>query len=382
MIRLFAVPAALVAVLAVTTPAVSAATPAASPGQPPGRVLVGVACPRQTSCWAVGAQTASSVARTLIEHWNGRKWSLSASPSVTGSPGTFLRSVSCSGRLNCWGVGEATLGSGKQEPIAEHWNGRKWTLSVLPEPAGLAADSMSGIWCPGPARCWAVGSAARRVDAARGQPLVEHWTGRKWSLVPAPAEGNFSNLLAVFCHRDTNCWAVGVGATGGLAEHWNGRRWSIAATPSTGGGLQGVWCPGTDCFAAGASVGPDPGSAPMTLAERWDGAKWSIAPTAPLPQAFLRILQGVSCATPVNCFTVGLVGVHALIERWQGSKWVRLKNQNPAGAQSAELHGVFCVSRTACWAVGASAAKMAFFGPDSALVERWNGKRWSVVPTP
>jgi hypothetical protein len=381
MIRFLAVPAVLLAVLAAAPSAGSATTPAASPGQPPERSLVGVACPRNISCWAVGNQVASRVTRTLIEHWNGRKWSLSASPSVRGSSGTFLSGVSCSGRLNCWAVGDATLRSAKQEPIAEHWNGRKWSLTVLPEPAGLAADSLLGIWCPGPPRCWAVGIAERRLGAARLQPLAEHWNGRNWSVVPAPASGSFSDLLAVFCRRDTNCWAVGVGATGGLAEHWNGRRWSFVATPATRGGLQGVWCPSTDCFAAGTSSGPNPGSAPSTVAERWDGRRWSITPTAPLPNVFLRILQGVSCATSVNCFTVGLVGVHALIEHWQGSKWVRVKSPSPAGEQSAELHGVFCLSPAACWAVGAS-AKIAFTGPYRTLAEHWNGRRWSIVPSP
>jgi hypothetical protein len=227
---------------------------------------------------------------------------------------------------------------------------------VLPEPAGLAADDLRGVWCPGATRCWAVGSAAQQVDAAP-RPLAEHWTGKKWSVVPTRASGGFSNLDGVFCRLDTDCW-------------------SLAATPSgTGGGLISVWCPGTDCFATGIS------GFPSAIAERWNGSKWSLIPTAPLPVGAISDLPGVSCATSASCFAVGSVNAQTLIEHWQGSKWVRLKSPNPVGAGSAELRGVFCLSTAACWAVGAS-DKQAFTGPASTLAEHWNGTRWSIVTTP
>jgi len=369
MMRLLAIAVALVAVT-------SAAAPPAEPAATPAvRALSGVTCARVTSCWAVGTQTAAGVTRTLIEHWNGSKWSLKASPSVAGSAGTFLTGVSCSARLNCWAVGGAAVGSTKQKPIAEHWNGRKWSLTVLPEPAGLAADVLFGVWCTGVTRCWAVGSAARDLGVP-SRPLAEHWTGRKWSVVATTRGAGDLNLLGVSCRRDTSCWAVGAGFLRGLAEHWNGRRWSVAATPSAGeGGLEGVWCPGTDCFATGSS------GFPSAIAERWNGRKWSLTPTAPLPPGTLSDLPGVSCATSLNCFAVGFVNVHTLIEHWRGSKWARVKSPNPAGAKSAALRTVFCLSQAACWAVGAS-TKQGSTSPDSTLAEHWNGTRWSIVPTP
>jgi hypothetical protein len=367
MMRFLVIPAALLPLIsAAPRPAEPAATPS-------GRVLSGVTCLRVTSCWAVGDQTVSGVTRTLIEHWNGSKWSLKASPSVAGSADTFLSGVSCSARLNCWAVGGATLGSMKQEPIAEHWNGRKWSLTVLPEPVGLAADNLGGIWCPGATRCWAAGAASRQVGAAL-RPLAEHWTGKKWSVVPTRAAGSFSELGGVFCRQDTNCWAVGGDAFGGLAEHWNGRKWSVAATPSTGGGLASVWCPGTDCFATGNS------GFPSAIAERWNGRKWSLTPTAPLPPGTLSALPGVSCVTSFNCFAVGVENVQTLIEHWRGSKWVKVKSPNPAAAKSAGLRAVSCLSPRACWAVGTSAKQDT--GPDSTLAEHWNGSRWSIVLTP
>ena len=370
MMRLLTMAAALLAV----TPA--GAPPAAS-AAPPGRILSSVSCPRVSSCWAVGDQTASGVTRTLIEHWNGRKWSLTASPNAAGSADTFLSGVACQAELNCWAVGGATLGSIRQEPVAEHWNGRKWSLSVLPEPAGLDADSLASVWCPGATRCWAVGSAARRVPAAL-RPLAEHWTGRKWSVVPARASGGFTALAGVSCRQDTNCWAVGVGAAGGLAEHWNGQKWSLAPTPSAAAELLGVWCPGTDCFATGSS------RFPTVIAERWNGRTWSLTPTSAPPVKIVGSLQGVSCATSTSCFAVGVQGQanpQTLIERWQRSRWVKVKSPNPAGAKLPVLRAVFCLSPKACWAVGLS-INLNFTGPARTLAEYWNGRSWSIVRTP
>lgn len=376
MMRLLAVATALVAV----TPAGFAP---AAPAVAPGRVLSSVSCARVRSCWAVGDRTASGVTRALIEHWNGRRWSFTASPGVAGSADTFLSGVSCPGRLNCWAVGGAALGATRQEPIAEHWNGRKWSLSVLPEPAGLAADRLAGIWCPGATRCWAVGSAAHRAGAAL-RPLAEHWTGKKWSVVPARVSGGFTDLVAVFCRHDTNCWAVGAkgvggGAPGGLAEHWNGHRWSVAATPSAAATLFGIWCGlAPDCFATGYS------SFPTVIAERWNGRTWSLTPTSPRPFEIVGSLQAVSCATSTTCFAVGVQGEanpQTLIERWQRSRWVKVKSPNPAGATAPALRAVSCLSPKACWAVGLR-AKLNTPGPASTLAEHWNGRRWSIVPTP
>jgi hypothetical protein len=206
-------------------------------------------------------------------------------------------------------------------------------------------------------------------------PIAEDWNGRKWSVVATTRGAGDLNLLGVVCRRDTSCRAVGAGDLPGLAEHWNGRRWSVAATPSTRGGLAGVWCPGTDCFATGN------GGFPSAIAERRNGTKWSLTPTAPLPPATLSDLPSVSCATSLSCFAVGFVNAHTLVEHWRGSRWARVKSPNPAGAKSAALRSVFCLSRGACWAVGAS-TKQGSTSPDSTVAEHWNGTRWSIVPTP
>src|SRR5262249_32834751 len=145
------------------------------------------------------------------------KWSTKASPSVAGSNDTFLDGVSCSARLNCWAVGGAAVGTTKEEPIAEHWNGTKWAVFATPQGTGGGLVSVS---CPG-VDCLAVGLG--------GFPsaLAERWNGSKWSITrtaPLP-QGATSQLQGVSCVTSANCFAVGQVNNLTLIEHWLGSKW-------------------------------------------------------------------------------------------------------------------------------------------------------------
>jgi hypothetical protein len=67
-------------------------------------------------------------------------------------------------------------------------------------------------------------------------------------------------------------------------------------------------------------------------------------------------------------------GAGTLAERWNGRKWLIVPTFKPTG-QGSFLNGVSCTSASACTAVGNS-------GPVTTLAERWNGTRWRVQPTP
>ena len=63
-----------------------------------------------------------------------------------------------------------------------------------------------------------------------------------------------------------------------------------------------------------------------------------------------------------------------LAERWNGRKWTIEPTPNPTGPTKIELDAVSCTAASACTAVGRSAG--------APLVERWNGKRWKMQRTP
>ncbi len=65
---------------------------------------------------------------------------------------------------------------------------------------------------------------------------------------------------------------------------------------------------------------------------------------------------------------------HALIEHWDGDRWSVVSNPGAHVPVESPLNGVAAVSATDVWAVGQLG--------DQPLIEHWDGDRWSVVPNP
>ena len=199
-----------------------------------GTVHAGTSCPhrangnraclrsrlvRPDDAWAVGVR-GNGVVHTLIEHWDGRRWSVVRSPSPPGAHGTGpfagLRAVTAISANDAWAAGES--GGSARAPatrtLIEHWNGRRWT--IVPSPnvrsaRGVINDMLSGISASRPDDAWAVGlwGSRPRVSGSTGDhSLVLHWNGRGWSRVQTPAVARRSSLQAVATTGE-RAWAVG-----------------------------------------------------------------------------------------------------------------------------------------------------------------------------
>jgi hypothetical protein len=94
-------------------------------------------------------------------------------------------------------------------------------------------------------------------------------------------------------------------------------------------------------------------------------------------------LASVSCASRRVCVAVGTIGLQTGVMAWDGSRWstqpAPVLRPGPDGG-GAELLGVSCTSKTACMAVGDADSPCG--GVPDALVERWNGERWSIIHSP
>ena len=140
-----------------------------------------------------------------------------------------------------------------------------------------------------------------------------------------------------------------------------------------------VWLAAIGLVAAGSAGSPAAGAVPAAA-----GTRWVIEPTA--SRAHLsNQLNGVSCTSASACTAVGgpplgLPGNRAitLAERWDGRRWSIQPTPNPRGSAGAALWGVSCSSRRACTAVGLKGGGRY----TQTLAERWNGSRWSIQPTP
>jgi hypothetical protein len=122
------------------------------------------------------------------------------------------------------------------------------------------------------------------------------------------------------------------------------------------------------------------------LAERWNGHSWSLQkPPSPSTGPFGSELITVSCTSTRACIGVGDAvdntgHVKALMERWNGQKWTVQSVPLPAGAFRSQLVGVDCAAPTACEAVG-------YYAPTSTagqagFSETWNGHSWALRTMP
>jgi hypothetical protein len=190
-------------------------TPAPNRAGPSDGSLNAVSCVSASQCFAVGssagAVASANATATLTESWNGTKWSIM--PSPTESTDSSLEGLSCTSASFCMAVGQYTITvAGAIEPVPrtliESWNGSKWSVVPSPTPATSTQLSLEAVSCTSATACMAVGQS---FDNGSGiDTLIESWNGSKWSIVPSPNQGGGQNqLLAVSCVTTTSCAAVG-----------------------------------------------------------------------------------------------------------------------------------------------------------------------------
>ena len=129
---------------------------------------------------------------------------------------------------------------------------------------------------------------------------------------------------------------------------------------------------------------PRAGLAPMSKAPKW---KIDKAPHARHAKA-TGYLSAVACPSATDCIAVGGTGnLNAgppyvdgtLAEQWNGRKWTLEPTPDPAGALESELTAITCTSPTFCEAVGDSGDGST---TGSMLAESWDGSTWTIQSSP
>jgi hypothetical protein len=344
-----------------------AADPAASASAAAGKTLESVAAVSKSDAWAVGS---------LIEHWNGRSWSVVRGAQTPCA--VYLNGVAARSASSAWAVGYCGR-TRSHRPIIEHWNGHQWSVQPSPGAAASSVSQLSSVTVTSQSSAWAVGSYKSKGKTI---PLIEHWNGRAWRIQASPDPGTHSAELAgVTALSAASAWAVGLvlGASETqsltLIEHWNGHRWRTqpSVSPGSENFLASVTAlSGTQAWAAGLYVfGSDTG----TLVESWNGASWH-EPSTPGPGLQVGLL-GIAAHSASDVWAVGfrasLTHPRTLVQHWNGTKWEVVPSPSPSPHPDA-LEGVAVLSRAYAWAVG--------YRGNKTLIERWNGKAWTVQPSP
>lgn len=338
--------------------------------------LTGVSCPRSNFCEAVGAYSIGTVGISLADSWNGTTWTSQSFPVPPSSTSVDLAKVSCTSATFCEAVGSYTNSAGETLGFAARWNGATWKLQSTPDPAGSATVFMNGISCVSANFCEASGNSLEHGSFALG------WNGTSWQLQTLPGT---AGVGAVSCVSTAFCESVGFGG----GDVWNGSAWSAQPIPGPGGSaaasLRSVSC-ATTAFCEAVGTVTDSQGNTLSSAATWNGTSWAAQSTPNPSGAVFASLNAVACAAAAACHAGGDYEVSrstqalvALGESWDGSAWQLEPVVTPAGATSNGLAAVACVSQAFCEAVGSYTDNS---GATVSLAEIWNGKTWTIQPTP
>ncbi len=165
-----------------------------------------MSCTSARACIAVGVYSTKIGQVPLAERWNGVRWTIQPTPIPAGYASARLQDVSCASALACTAVGSFFARKGGQRTLAERWNGTRWSIQSTPNRA--AGGELSGVSCASFRACIAAGIYFLTNGA--DLMLTQVWNGSTWKLQPSPALTAYdSGLAQVSCTAPRACTAVG-----------------------------------------------------------------------------------------------------------------------------------------------------------------------------
>lgn len=183
--------------------------------------ILGISAVGRDDVWAVG--DVGAIGGTFTEHYDGSVWKAVPSPSP-GNGENVLLGVTAVAANDVWAVGFYVAAINQDRPqktLVEHWDGTRWTVVPSPNVGGDDSQTISnelrGVIAVSAKDIWAFGN----TDAFLPEKLtnlVEHWDGTKWSIVPSPSpnprhlkEDQIDDVLAGGAVLPGgNLWLVGV----------------------------------------------------------------------------------------------------------------------------------------------------------------------------
>jgi hypothetical protein len=185
-------------------------------------------CP--TQLWAFGEPPRSGPPG-YFAHFNGRTWREGSFPfSGTASAARSASDVWVGGG----GDGTAPLG-------IEHWDGRRWHVTPLPDLGVPSSDllwaNVNGLADAGPGDAWADITTQDDGGANRAGTILLRWNGRAWSRVAFPYGGSALSPVAADGHG--GIWLATANSAGDNTttwfDHYFGGRWTRVRVPSRDG---------------------------------------------------------------------------------------------------------------------------------------------------
>jgi hypothetical protein len=275
-----------------------------SPNKGTGDQLNSVYAVSPTNIWAAGSYFSTS-GRTLIEHWNGKAWKIVASPNV-GPGSNGLTAVRGTSAHDIWAVGDAVTSYPVARTVILHWNGRRWQLASSPSVANRP-NFLTAVRPLSATEAWAVGRYVSASGASRTLTLL--WSKGRWRIVASPNGPGTSDddLRGVLVSSAVSAWAVGDYSTGAVDKtlilHWNGHRWQKVFSPNLGSNdLNAI---GATSAANIYAVGTDFGTSSRALVLHWNGSHWRTVQAHGLSMPG-DALSAVFALSPASIWAVGV----------------------------------------------------------------------------
>jgi len=353
--------AVIVPVVAGVTPAYAASWQIVASPNPTGNDgLATLAAISPANLWAVGSATSlTSSSGTLTEHYNGTSWQVVPSPNPAGGRYDNLSGVSGTSASDIWSVGSEFVSRGHNYPIIEHYNGSAWSLVPSAQPTQIGF--LASVAALSPANAWAVGNG--RTAAGVGAPMVQHYNGVSWTEVSTPVT-TAATLNAVTAVSANDIWAAGfTGATGsaGLAMHYDGTSWTAAALPAPAGGSWELTAisadSASDVWASGYVTSAD-GLSQHAIVEHFNGTSWSVTRAPDLGPSYpINIFNTVLAISPTSVWAIGQSSpgnqtFATLVEHFDGTSWKVQPAPSQSGNALLSFGGLVTTGSGALWAVG------------------------------
>jgi hypothetical protein len=320
-----------------------------------------------TDTWALGSYgySTSPTAQwfnALAEHWDGSSWQQVAMPTPSNASEVHLYGSAVASSSDIWAVGSwADFGPGDGfAPLIEHWDGTAWSVvpsPVLPQPVKDHGAQLFGVTAVSANDVWAVGY----IGLGTHRSLILHWDGSSWTRASAPRNG-FSELSGVSAISATKVWAVGTGQFKHLghfvkqafALRWNGKVWQKMPNVQAGSLLDVTGSENNVWAVGGWNNGGGPG---RTLIEHWNGKHWKNfrGPTG-FPESIRQPLLSVAMLPGNELWAVGYhedehsLQGQTLIEHFVNGSWSPVSSMNPA--RDDWFASVAAPTPTSVWAVG------------------------------
>jgi predicted outer membrane repeat protein len=295
---------------------------------PPGVGLLDVQCSASAeSCIAVGSSLTDGVVATVSRE--------GVVQQVRQVPGTsVLSGVACPSPTSCLAVGYD--GPGFSDVRANH-------AVVVPIAAGVpgavqaetSAAWLNGASCTSTSLCYAVGTSFSPLSGVAVKIVDGSVTERH-------AVTGLGELHDVSCYDATSCVAVGQAAAGGgVVLPLSDGAPDVPRLAPGSATLFGITCPGPSCRAVGMQLNEEQTMATGVVVEvnRGNATGSTLVPGT-------SELRDVDCASLALCEAVGTDAAVGIYAGEPGPREV---------VGGAQLNGLACLGPTACLAVGSNA---------------------------